>query len=306
MVALPPALTLHELTRMYLAHAQVYYRRADGAPTREHLNLAASLKQLLELTGKTRPAASLSRADLRVYQQHLINRRLTRSYVNASMSRVRRFVAWSVAQDLLPASVLFEFAAVPALKRFRSLAPEGKGRTAVAAEHVAATLPHLPPTVRAVVQLLELTGARLGEILALRTSDINDADPETWWAIPPWHKTAHHGHRRAIPLDRRCQAILWPQLKPFAPDDPLFPSPQRPGRAYRSDSVSRCIARACRRAGVPTWTPHQIRHAVATKLRRTTSIDDAQALLGHARRSTTERYAPVMPHRAARAQEALQ
>jgi integrase len=58
--------------------------------------------------------------------------------------------------------------------------------------------------------------------------------------------------------------------------------------AYRQ-----AIARACEAAGVPVWTPHQLRHSAATRFRKTGGLDMAQRLLGHAHVSTTELYARI-------------
>jgi integrase len=51
------------------------------------------------------------------------------------------------------------------------------------------------------------------------------------------------------------------------------------------------IQRACRRAGVPPWTPHQVRHTRATAIRSAFDIEAAQIILGHAKPDTTVLYA---------------
>jgi integrase len=47
------------------------------------------------------------------------------------------------------------------------------------------------------------------------------------------------------------------------------------------------IARACERARIPVWSPNQLRHAAATRLRELHGIEAAQVALGHARPDTT-------------------
>ena len=51
------------------------------------------------------------------------------------------------------------------------------------------------------------------------------------------------------------------------------------------------IQRACRRAGVPVWTPHQLRHTRATVIRQEFDIEAAQIILGHSKPDTTLIYA---------------
>jgi integrase len=51
------------------------------------------------------------------------------------------------------------------------------------------------------------------------------------------------------------------------------------------------VKRACRRAGVETWHPHQLRHTRATEVRREFDTEAAQILLGHSKPDTTVIYA---------------
>lgn len=63
---------------------------------------------------------------------------------------------------------------------------------------------------------------------------------------------------------------------------------------YSTDSYRRAIERACARAGLARadfWSPNQLRHAAATRLRELADVDAAQVLLGHASVTTTEIYA---------------
>lgn len=51
------------------------------------------------------------------------------------------------------------------------------------------------------------------------------------------------------------------------------------------------MERACKRAGVPKWTPGQLRHNAGTKVRAKFGAEAAQLVLGHQNLSTTEIYA---------------
>ena len=77
---------------------------------------------------------------------------------------------------------------------------------------------------------------------------------------------------------------------------------RKPKRAprdrYDVDSYRRAIARACEKADIPKWPPHQLRHKAATEIRREFGIDAAQAVLGHRHLRVTETYAEIDARRA--------
>ena len=191
----------------------------------------------------------------------------------------------------------------------------------VAEGHVQAALPHVSDTVRAMVRVQQLTGCRPGEVVRLRGVDLDMAG-DVWLYRPAGHKTAHHGHGRVIAIGPRAQEVIRPFLKEdperylFSPREsreswnaerrrrrktPMTPSQARrrrkpspkraPGERYTVGTYRNAIRRACLRAGVPVWHPHQIRHAVATELRRRYGLETAKAVLGHRTLSATEVYA---------------
>jgi len=59
----------------------------------------------------------------------------------------------------------------------------------------------------------------------------------------------------------------------------------------RRQEDARAVRRACKRAGVPIWTPGQLRHNAGTKIRADFDLEAARVGLGHAHASTTEIYA---------------
>jgi integrase len=65
------------------------------------------------------------------------------------------------------------------------------------------------------------------------------------------------------------------------------------GERYDVSSYYHAVLRACDRAGVTRFFPHQLRHAAATRVAGDGDGDlrGAQALLGHAELRTTEGYA---------------
>lgn len=63
-----------------------------------------------------------------------------------------------------------------------------------------------------------------------------------------------------------------------------------PGERYATQPVRVAIQRACEKAGVPVFTPHQLRHLAGTLVREPYGVDVARALLGHSIASMTEIY----------------
>ena len=53
----------------------------------------------------------------------------------------------------------------------------------------------------------------------------------------------------------------------------------------------RAVKRLCEKAGVPKWTPNQLRHNAGTEIRRKHGLEAARLILGHRSMATTEIYA---------------
>lgn len=287
-------LTLRELVDLYIDHAKVYYRRRhENAPTREHLNCSTALEKFARYAGENNAATRMTRHQVRAWMDQLVAEDLSRSYVNACLSRVRRFVRWAVDLDYLPSTILAEVSTVRPLPAHRSRAREPEPRKPAVLEHARLAFPLLPPHARDVCQLLMLTGARRGEILRARSRDVSN-DVHGARLCPRQHKTAHHNKTRIIPLTPEAMKIVERYWRPLCPDDPLFSAPRSRRRTcYSADALLRAIKRACAKAGVPAFTPHQLRHAVARAVRQSHGLDAASALLGHSSTAMTAHYAPL-------------
>jgi integrase len=233
---------------------------------------------------------------------------MSRRYVNYLTDTIKRVFKWGVAQHLLHESVYRALTAVPGLRRGRTEAREPEPIGPVAREVVAATLPHLPAPVAAMVQIQRLTGCRPAEVCAMRPADVDRSGP-VWEYVPRSHKTAYRGKARMIFLGPQAQALLLPWLLRdsesycFSPHErvekwnsqrkatrrsPMTPSQQTrrrkrrprraPGDCYTSRSYARAIARAIEKANrqranegtdpLPHWAPNQLRHAAATEIRK--------------------------------------
>lgn len=256
---------------------------------------------------------------------------LGRRTVNMRIDVIRRMFKWAVGQELVPAATYEGLRAVAGLRRGRSTARDERVVRPVADEYVDETLPHLSRHVRAMVEFQRLTGARSGEVCSLRASDLDTSGP-VWVYSPASHKTEHRGHDRLIYIGPKAQALLRPFLDPAA-DEYVFsprrclaerhaaqraarktrvppsqrdrrkPRPKkRAGVRYTPNAYGHAVKAACKKAGIPHWHPHQLRHTAATRLREEFGVEVARVALGHRHLSATEIYAE--PNRK-RAQEAI-
>ena len=183
---------------------------------------------------------------------------------------------WGVAHELVEPRVYEALRALEPLKRGQTTAHEPKPVRPVPDVHVDAALEHMRPQVRAMVELQRCTGMRSGEVVIMRTRDI-DVTGNIWVYTPAKHKTSHHGHDRRVYLGPRSQEILQHWLRHnldeylFQPreavvdqlaerhakrETPLHygnrPGTNRatsrrrpPGERYTTNSYRRAVVRAC-------------------------------------------------------------
>jgi integrase len=302
-----PVLSLDQLILEYWNRRVLPYYVKDGRPTSEQDNIRQALRFVRRLYGHT-PAREFGPLALKAVRQTMIEAGRCRKLINKDVHRIRGMFRWAVGEQLCPGTCLQDLLAVEALEKGRSTAKERPPVSAVAEDVVLATLPFLSHQVAAMVRLQMLTAARPGEIAALRPQDVDQADPTCWVYRPGSHKTQHHGRERVIPIGPRGQDVLRPWLdrEPaaycFSPYEVVADriarqapgsraARPRPGGRYTKDSYRVAIRRACLRAGVPAWTPHQLRHTRSTAIRREYDIEAAQVVLGHSKPDTTVIYA---------------
>ena len=270
-------LKIEELILQYFRFAKTYYVK-NGVPTDEIIALRIVLRRLRKLHGSTK-AEKFGPKAFKTVCESLIQKDLSRKYINDSMSRIRRMFRWAVAEELVPPAIFQALATVPELKRGRSAARETEKILPVSDEVVEATLPHLPEVIADMVRLQRLAGMRPAEVCILRPCDI-DSTEDVWIYQPSSHKTEHKDKERLIPLGPQAQAIILrylardPETFCFRPCDseekrraklhasrmtplehgnhpgsnrvaqPLF----QPGESYSTDSYRRAIQRGCKKA----------------------------------------------------------
>jgi integrase len=213
-------LSVGELIDRFITFADGYYRRPDGTATSEVSCFKLSLRVLNHLYG-SKLVSEFGPLALEAVRNAMITKGWARGSINDQVGRMKRMFKWGVAKELVPPSVIHGLCAVAGLRAGRSEAKESEPVRPVSDEVVNATLPHLSSVVGAMVRLQRRTGARPGEICAMRTGDI-DMSGQVWTYIPVTHKTSHFGHHRLIPIGPLAQEVLRPFLKPLNPTAFIF------------------------------------------------------------------------------------
>lgn len=312
---------------------QTHYRTLKRI-THTYYRIQSALNQLAELYGDL-SVEEFKGPQLKAFQRSLASKGLSRSYISGIVGTVKQAWRHAVSEDWIDPALLQGLDAVASLEPGESGAVEPRVVEPAPLDDVQATLPHLRPPVRAMVELQLITGMRSGELCSLTPGQIIregtfrvqgrgtvrvDQLGGAWVYAPDQHKTASQGHGRYVVLGPKAQAILLPwldraaDLPCFSPAEdhaaqvaersaarqtPLYPShaakrqatwESTRGDRYTSQSYQRAIARACEKAGVPHWHPHQLRHAAEVLIESEYGLDEARAVLGHRDPRMTARY----------------
>ncbi len=277
--------TVSELVAAYLAHADGYYTK-HGRPTTEAGTVRQATGFLFDLYPDL-PAKDFGPGALKAVRQAMVEKGHARIHVNKQVQRLRRIWRWGVEHELVSADVWSALRSVQGLAAGRTAAKESEPVLPADPAAVAAALPLMPPTLRAMVSVQLFSGCRPQDTCILRPIDI-ECNTEPWVYTPLTHKTEHRGRPRKIWLGPQARAVLAPLLAKAKPEDWLFR--HRRGR-YTTQAYRRAIDRVLERHGLPLWSPGQLRHTQATAVRSRFGLEAAQVYLGHAEADVTQIYA---------------
>jgi integrase len=344
-------LTINELILAYWKFVRSYYVK-DGKPTSEQDTIRQALRFVKRLYSDT-PAGKFGPLSLKAVRKAMIDHPITRivkvenpntgevteqvkvlrhglarKYINKQIGRIKRLFAWAVEEELVSASVHDALLRVKGLRKGKGEAREKPRVRPVPDAFVEAVLPLVPATIRTMIEVQRLSGARPQDVVGMRAIDI-DRSGLIWEYRPPHHKTEHHedngmDRERIVFLGPRAQTLLKPHLTLNVTDYLFSPirsesirnalrrdtrqSPMTPSQArrrargrkraplrdlYDVASYRRAIRRACEAAGVPLWSPNQLRHSRGTEIRKRYGLEASQAVLGHSELGVTQVYAEV-------------
>ena len=318
--------SINDLILVYLEYAEKHYRPNNGRNS-EAGCVDDALKVVQECGYGEELAESFRPKDLKKVREAMIAKDWSRGYVNHQVIRIKRMFAYAVEEDLIPGSVYHGLIAVKGLRKGTPGIRESAKVKPVPFPHIKAVLKVAPRIMRAMLFFAWRTGARPGEICALKPIFL-DRSHDVWlYRVPPHaNKTDVHDQERTIYLAPKAQKILAPWLEGIGVDEHLFspvrenllrqlaraearqtkPTPseirRKKERKMRVPKIRKCdryspssfrqaVARLCEKAGVPAWSPNRLRHNAATLFRKNYGLESARILLGHRKMNTTEIYA---------------
>lgn len=317
--------TINEAWARFKPWAVEYYRRADGSATGQAANIGYAMRPVLDMFGDLR-ADQFGPKRLEAVQAAMVDAGCCVNVINERVRKIRQVWKWLVAQELVPAGVWHGLQAVASVRPGRTAARVTEPVGPVPEEHVWQVVEHVPGVVGAMIQVQFWTGARPGEVCIMRPVDL-DMTGSVWIYSPPQHKTSYRQKRRTVMLGPRAQDVVRPLLAGKGTSAYLF-SPRdaeternaacathrhqpvekpattrRVQRRYTPTAYARCIRRICDEHAIPRWSPNQLRHNAATRLRKAFGLDVAQVVLGHAKADVTEVYAELDMGKAVEAME---
>jgi integrase/recombinase XerD len=218
--------------------------------------------------------------EIRAFQLHLLQRRVSWSQFNQTVCALRFFYGTTLGRpEQLPL--------IPYGKRPKQLP------SVLSPQEVACLLQAaLPPRDRVLLQLAYGCGLRLQELLHVQVRDLDSARMVL-------HVRQGKGNKdRLVPLSLRLLEALRAYWRMARPQTWLFPG-HKPGQPLSAGAVQRLFRRVARRAGLTKrCSLHTLRHSYATHLLEAgVDLLTLKALLGHTSLETTARYLHVSTQR---------
>ena len=287
--------TTEELMARYLIHAKRYY-----ADSNEYEHVILALRPLRQLFPEV-PTNKFGPKMLSKVRDQMVADGITRQGANKRVTRLRRMFKWGVSEELVPSHVIDALRSLPPLSRGRTDAPEAGGVKRVDPAHIQDVIDHAPKIIGDMIQVQLLMVCRPGELVGMTRRQI-DTTGDVWSYRPVKHKNQWRDQGREIQIGPRAQQILLRYL-PAELDAPIF-SPRRFHRnarfrdSYDTRQYRKSIWSACDAAGIPHWSPGQLRHNAATFVREQYGLEAAKAVCGHAKIDATQLYAEEDKRRA--------
>jgi integrase len=151
------------------------------------------------------------------------SRRFCRRIVNRCSNRIISIFAWGVENELVPETTWRALKAVKSLRKGEEGTFDNEERQPVPDDVIRRTLPFMPPTLRAMVQLQWLLSMRPNEIFKMRVGDIDTARKNgLWYYVPGSYKTSQFVGKIVFPLGKPEQELIAPYLAGKAPEAAVF------------------------------------------------------------------------------------
>jgi integrase len=212
----------------------------------------------------------------RIVENYLLSRPTNHNF-NKDRTELMRLFNWGFKRLLIPMNpvALVEKLPVGSPKKVIPT-PEQMARMLVAAG-----------TERPLLMVVFHTMARIDEVLRLKWDDVNFEQK----AVKLWTRKRRGGSWEFdwMPMNEDLEKVLWGLWQNRKDSEWVFTNPLTGNRYFNRFKLIRSI---CRRAGVPKFGYHAIRHFVASYLvdKKKVSLPVISRLLRHKNLQTTERY----------------
>lgn len=314
MAAPPPedALVV-ECVALYTKHCEDYFR--DSPRSLERVKLA--LAPVVNMYGR-KAASEFGPSHLRAVRETMINNKLCLTTINTRIGIIKQMLRYCASVEVIPAEVWHKALTLENLKPGRTAAKQPRVVGPAPLADIEAVKPHVTASVRGLIELQLLTGARSGEICTLRSCDI-DMIGAVWIVKVARHKNAWRSKTRTLYIGPKGQHVLKPFILARRPGEYLFQPEdyyrerseagtvhRRPNQKkntpkterkitdhYTASTYRRAVERGCKAADVPVWHPHQLRHTCASEMVKKYGIESTRALLGHSHLDATQLYAEM-------------
>lgn len=247
--------------------------------------------RLTDFLGKDRKLSQVDNRDLHLYVEKLRHEGLKDSSIGVLLVKAKSFFTWCKRNKFAAQELEFP-KTKSAEKRVRFLTLEDEKRilNELALDRQFQTAPkdkdadvfrHIQDARDVFVALLD-TGARVGEVCALKWRDINIDEGTIHLYRQKTRNTS------ILHMTNRLQAVMRRRFTERRCDY-VFPNDRFDGPRSRKNAV---IINAIKRAGLKDFVIHDLRHAaVARMLRGGMNLYECGQMLGHASTNTTARYA---------------
>ena len=286
----PDEILIETLIVRFLDYAETEQNYCESSKIR----FARVLSRLNRLYGK-QLVSQFGPAALKSIRRQYLEEGKSLDTINGYIGIIKQVFYWGDEEGIVPVEVTGALRTMKMLQKGRSAAKENAPVEPVADEIVEKTLPHIcRPEVWDMIRVQRLIAGRPQDVCNLRFCDI-DRNAEIWKYEPFTHKTKKKGKTRILPIGPRAQKILqkyfdqWDGGEQF-----IFLLPR--GKPYTTGAYGKVIADACKTAGVPHWSPNQLRHAGGTEVREKFGLDAAQAVMGHSSASIGHRKKSATQH----------
>ena len=270
-----------ELVGRWLEYCERTYRRRDGRPTGE-LGICSRAAELLGPLADV-SIREMTRAHLLSIRDELIAQGQARQTIKHYISRIIRCFKYGALNEWVPEDLAIRLAQLPALR-----ADQGRRSAVVRGipwKHCVAIYRHLQNPWKSIFAWHLLTGQRVETALSVSRQTL-DMTRTPWIYSPLQHKGLAKGFDLHIMVGPKARNVLAPYLQAVS-RGLLFPGRHAiPGTTYRGprqySGYAAAMATACRRAGIPHYTPRQLRHTAAEFLvGKGVSEAIIGAILGH-------------------------